>query len=91
MISTMVLPQIIPMSLKCKFSKSIFELLCIVYRKSLLGTWEVKIRSRSPEVIKCKFSKKCISELICAEKTFWTSEEVKLKVRLQSINAKAYV
>ena len=60
-----------------------------MHRKAFGSSWEVKIRSRSPNVIKCKFSKKCISELICAEKAFWTSKEVEL--RLQSPSAKAYV
>ena len=37
------------------FKKFIFELLCI--EKVLWASGEVKIRSRSPNIIKCKFSK----------------------------------
>ena len=40
------------------FRKSIFEVLCT--EKAFWASWEVKIMSRSPKVIKCKFSKRLL-------------------------------
>ena len=50
------------------FKMSIFELLCI--EKAFWASWEVKIRSRSPKVIKCNFFKKFFFEILCKGEAF---------------------
>ena len=53
------------------FKKCIFELLCT--EKVFQTSCEVKIRSRSPKVIKCKFSsmlRKCIADIMCKISSF---------------------